>query len=577
MRGTTPGHPSSGIVDDFWTHLRAQQAASHESNSFRSQISLTPLRSHTPVEPRPPPNTPADQNIPRPDVQGRYGVNKEGLRSYQSSSDEAYPGRQSPSSTTPSQRAPTNSTPTSGWPTGDVGADIAGEEVPVPTTATILENLVMSHTQALLKSAALQERVANIQDHEKDLKLMGLSDTSLQSCLVLNESLRTMQILDTLVGGSGHKCGGEHELQMKKVVHLYQWFNSGGPTDIITYWSTRRVVVSTELIVALGLNMWKDLHPTLITLEDNMSNLANPSFHRNIYLKKLPALTGPDWSRLPTTWDEVMKLYKKLFLLYSDVYGYFWFVRLPQALEEFDNLRNSDPQGFFGDVKHTTQLFQELLVRAQLKGLTLVTSSRSALFDSAVVFDAELAVQERPIQPIYAHVKSPTDVEDLSQLVAHYSEVGAFLSVAPDSEPYRYILTLKNLAYQTYQSLGLRASLDSAGKPKPVSRKIPSVGLTPTSGGFSRLSPEEHALRMKALHALQLEHKLDKEVCLRHLSMKGCDSADTSCLRAHISPCVLPPILQMAVLTMGGTKTGPALTLPQRVAAYQDLQKNLQF
>jgi hypothetical protein len=119
-----------------------------------------------------------------------------------------------------------------------------------------------------------------------------------------------------------------------------------------------------------------------------MSNLANPSFHRNIYLKKLPALTGPDWSRLPTTWDEVMKLYKKLFLLYSDVYGYFWFVRLSQALEEFDNLRNTDPQGFFGDVKHTTQLFQELLVRAQLKGLTLVTSSRSTMFDSAVVFDA---------------------------------------------------------------------------------------------------------------------------------------------------------------------------------------------
>jgi len=185
-------------------------------------------------------------------------------------------------------------------------------------------------------------------------------------------------------------------------------------------------------------------------------------------------------------------------------------------------------------------------------------------------------VQERPLQPIYAHVKSPTDVEDLSQLVAHYSEVGAFLSVAPDSEPYRYILTLKNLAYQTYQSLGLRASLESA-KPKPVSRKIPSVGLTPPSGGFPRLAPEEHALRMKALHALQLEHKLDKEVCLRHLSMKRCDSADTSCLRAHISPCVLPPILQMAVLMMGGPKTGPALTLPQRVAAYQDLQKNLQF
>jgi hypothetical protein len=228
-----------------------------------------------------------------------------------------------------------------------VGADIAGEAVPVTTTATILENRGMSHTQALLKSAALQERVANIQDHEKDLKLMVLSDTSLQSCLVLNESLRTMQILDTLVGGSGHECGGEHELQMTKVVHLYQWFKPGGPTDIITYWSTRRVVVSTELIVALGLNMWKDLRPTLITLEDNLSNLANPSFHRNIYLKKLPALTGPDGSRLPTTWDEVMKLYRRLFLLYSEVYGSFWYVRLSKALEEFDDLRYTDPQGFF--------------------------------------------------------------------------------------------------------------------------------------------------------------------------------------------------------------------------------------
>jgi hypothetical protein len=75
------------------------------------------------------------------------------------------------------------------------------------------------------------------------------------------------------------------------------------------------VVVTTELIVALGLNMWKDLHPTLITLEDNLSKVANPSFHRNIYLKKLPALTGPDWSKLPPTWDEVMKLYRRLFLL----------------------------------------------------------------------------------------------------------------------------------------------------------------------------------------------------------------------------------------------------------------------
>jgi hypothetical protein len=355
-----------------------------------------------------------------------------------------------------------------GWPTGDVGADIADEGLPALDSATILENLVMSHTQALLKSAALQERVANIQDHEKDLKLMGLSETSLQSCLVLNESLRTMQILDTLVGGSGHKCGGEHELQMKKVVHLYQWFNSGGPTDIIAYWSSRRVVVTTELIVALGLNMWKDLHPTLITLEDNLSKLANPSFHRNIYLKKLPALTGPDWSKLPPTWDEVMKLHRRLFLLYSDVYGSFWYVRLSKALEEFDDLRNTDPQGFFfGDVKHNTQMFQELLVRAQLKGLTLVTSSRSTMFDSSVVFDAEAAVQERPTPPLYAHVKSPTDVEDLSQLVAHYSEVGAFLTVAPDSEPYRYILTLKNLAYQTHQSLGLRASLDAVDKTKP--------------------------------------------------------------------------------------------------------------
>lgn len=197
------------------------------------------------------------------------------------------------------------------------------------------------------------------------------------------------------------------------------------------------------------------------------------------------------------------------------------------------------------------------------------------MFDSSVVFDAEAAVQERPTPPLYAHIKSPTDVEDLFQLVAHYSEVGAFLTVAPDSEPYRYILTLKNLAYPTHQSLGLRASLDAVDKTKPSSRKLPAVGLTPTPSSFPRLSPAEHTLRVNALKALQHEQHLDKEICLRHLTMKGCDASETACLRAHIEPCVLPPILQMALLTMGGPKTGPTLTLPQRVAAYQDLQKTL--
>ena len=251
--------------------------------------------------------------------------------------------------------------------------------------------------------------IANLQDHEKDMKLLGWSDTNLRSGM-LTDSLRTLQILDTLVGGTGHVCGGENELQTKKVLYLYHWFNAGGPADSQSYWASRRMVVSTELIIAIGSNLWRDIHPTLVRLEDNMAKLSTPSFHRDTNLKKFPALTGPDWTKLPGTWDEVMKLYRHLFRLYSDVYGSFWFVILTKALDEYNDLRNTDPLGFFSNLQRTTEIFHDLLIRAQLRGLSLVTTPRDVLFNPNPSFDADLAVRTRPSTPLYAHVKAPTDV-----------------------------------------------------------------------------------------------------------------------------------------------------------------------
>ena len=102
---TDAQQPPTTMVDEFWQHLRTQQAARASSPRLHHSFHETEGARRAV-----PPNTPIDENVGVPRVHDRYGMAREGLRSSESPTGEN--SRSTDTTSPPPPPAP----PSSGWP-----------------------------------------------------------------------------------------------------------------------------------------------------------------------------------------------------------------------------------------------------------------------------------------------------------------------------------------------------------------------------------------------------------------------------------------------------------------------------
>lgn len=588
--GRIPLSPRSSAEDYFPTpntRSRSRGPVSQVLASCNNRFGYPSLR---PIGP-PPPNTPRLFGEPPISSQDWVGNNEGG-------GEGEAPGSPRHEEGTPLRRERGPSGVTSRKKGRSSVEAPVQEDFPGPsphTEGSTLATLIGEMQRASKQQARIAEQEVLLKELENEALLFGDKKSSGGvTAAEIHHIWKKVALVKKGVGLKGYKYGGVELVGGPFAYHLVETFNSGaGVLGTRAFWQERPYLIPTSLLVAIGLDDWcpgRGIDPGMLTPCHSLDTLMNPLKHRSGVTNPLPK-PGPTCHKYleKMSWSEVEKRYQCIFRLYGDAWGEFWYEVYSQAFKEFCTLRLTDYY-YFSETR-SVRIFQKCCWDFQRLLLQLVSHSGTTPPESEDPHHPAVSPLMLPTPPPYASIQSVYDIKDLSLLISSLPGF-SFDPLNPDSE---YFLTRiyeeRDGVINTWQGKQLAKYLTTqeAQAHPPKSSGVGSMNEKPSYLDLERKFPrarEEKEAFYDALSSIVSDLGIDpsKSLCLRSLSVDGCDLAAGECPRFHLpgkeaSKLKVPPLVERYLVRYGGSKgtysDKPLQTFEQRRQAFKMLRKQL--
>lgn len=465
------------------------------------------------------------------------------------------------------------------------------DEQRAPTLVTLLSEM----QRATRNQTRIAEQEVLLKELENEALLFGDKKSSGGvTAAEIHQAWKQVALLKKAVGVKGHKFGGVGLVAGAFSYHLVETFNSGaGVLGTRAFWQERPYLIPTSLLVAIGLDDWcpgRGLDPGMLTKCFSLDTLMNPLKHRSAVTNPLPK-PGPTCQEYlnKESWYEIEKRFLCIFRLYGDAWGDFWYELYSQAFKEFCVLRLTD--FYYFNEARSVRIFQKSCWDYQRLFLQLVNNLGVVTPGLGLPLTSDGTGLAPPTAPPYASVASVYDVKDLPRLVALLPGF-SFDPMNPDSEYFLSRIYEERdgviTAWQGKQLSKYLGTQDSKDKP-PKSTGVGAMQNRPSYMELEKRYPRSQAEKLALKGAISsvitaLGLPAHPGLCLKSISMDGCDHSPDACSRTHLSPELtnsveVPLVLQRYLIRFGGYKgtyaTTPLVTIEQRLQAYKALGKKL--